>query len=267
MIRSNFTKNIFSLKITFLGTGTSQGVPVISCKCDVCMSQDERDKRLRSSVLIDTGKNTFVIDAGPDFRQQMLRENVSRIDAVLITHGHKDHIGGLDDVRAFNYFQKGPVNIYAQESVLETLRSDFFYAFEEDRYPGVPEMLLHPIENQPFEINSEVIIPIEVKHYRLPVFGYRINDFTYITDANYISETELEKVKGSKIVVLNALRRKEHISHFTLAKAIEILTIIQPETAYLTHISHQLGKYTDVEKELPSFIKLAYDGLMIDMNE
>jgi len=229
------------------------------------MSQDERDKRLRSSILVNTGQNTFIIDAGPDFRQQMLRENVCRIDAVLITHAHKDHIGGLDDVRAFNYFQKGPVNIYAQESVLETLRSDFFYAFEEDRYPGVPEMNLHPIENKPFEINSELIIPVEVMHYRLPVFGYRIKDFTYITDANFISDTEIEKIKGSKVVVLNALRRKEHISHFSLDQAIEMLNIIQPETAYLTHISHQLGKYTDVEKELPAFIKLAYDGLEIEI--
>ena len=251
------------MKIIFLGTGTSQGVPVIACNCDVCRSSDAKDKRLRSSVLVDTERNTFIIDAGPDFRQQMLRENISRIDAVLITHGHKDHIGWLDDVRAFNYFQKGPVNIYASKKVLEVLKTDFFYAFEDERYPGVPEMSLHSIENAPFEINSDKIIPVEVMHYRLPVFGYRINDFTYITDANFISEKELEKVKGSRIVVLNALRRKEHISHFSLKEAVKILTELKPETAYITHISHQLGKYDDLVKELPSFIKVAYDGLEI----
>jgi len=253
------------LEITFLGTGTSQGVPVITCTCKVCQSQNAKDKRLRSSVLVETGKNIFVIDAGPDFRQQMLRENVKRLDAVLITHGHKDHIGGLDDVRAFNYFQKGPVDVYAQKNVHDILRSDFFYAFEDDKYPGVPEIELHTIDNNSFTIKGDLITPIEVMHYHLPVFGFRIKDFTYITDANYISEVELEKIKGSKVIVLNALRKKKHISHFTLDEAIKILQQLQPEQAFITHISHQLGLHEEIEKEIPSFIKLAYDGLKIEI--
>ena len=253
------------MEITFLGTGTSQGVPVITCTCKVCQSQNAKDKRLRSSVLVETGKNIFVIDAGPDFRQQMLRENVKRLDAVLITHGHKDHIGGLDDVRAFNYFQKGPVDVYAQKNVHDILRSDFFYAFEDDKYPGVPEIELHTIDNNSFTIKGDLITPIEVMHYHLPVFGFRIKDFTYITDANYISEVELEKIKGSKVIVLNALRKKKHISHFTLDEAIKILQQLQPEQAFITHISHQLGLHEEIEKEIPSFIKLAYDGLKIEI--
>lgn len=251
------------MKITFLGTGTSQGVPVITCKCSVCRSVNPKDQRLRSSVLIETEKNTFVIDAGPDFRQQMLRENVEKLDAVLITHGHKDHIGGLDDVRAFNYFLKKPVDVYARIDVHEILKSDFFYAFEDEKYPGVPEIELHIVENNTFSINNEIIIPVEVMHYRLPVFGYRIGEFTYITDANQINDSELEKIKGSRIVILNALRRRKHISHFTLEEAVQLLTRIQPEQAFLTHISHQLGLHEDVERELPDFIKPAYDGLTI----
>ena len=253
------------MKITFLGTGTSQGVPVIACGCNVCSSPDSRDKRLRSSVLIDTGKNILVIDAGPDFRQQMLREKVTRIDGILITHAHKDHIGGLDDVRAFNYFQRGPVNVYAHTNVHQVLRSDFFYAFEQDKYPGVPDINLHNVENKPFHINNDIIIPIEVMHYHLSVYAYRINDFTYITDANYISETELEKVKGSKIVVINALRKKHHLSHFTLEKALEVIDILMPEQAYLTHISHQLGTYEEIIRELPQNVKPAFDGLQIEI--
>ena len=253
------------MKITFLGTGTSQGVPVITCECKVCKSKDAKDKRLRSSVMIHIDDNVFVIDAGPDFRQQMLREDVKKLDAILITHGHKDHVGGLDDVRAFNYFQKKVIDVYAQKNVQEILRSDFFYAFEDDKYPGVPEIELHTIDENPFKINNDVIIPIEAVHYKLPIVGFRIKDFTYITDANYISEKELEKIKGSKIIVINALRRKKHISHFTLDEAVNILEQLQPEQAYLTHISHQLGLYDEVNKELPSFIKLAYDGLKINI--
>lgn len=253
------------MEITFLGTGTSQGVPVITCDCKVCKSENPKDNRLRSSVLIKTGKNVFVIDAGPDFRQQMLRENVRKLDAVLVTHGHKDHIGGLDDVRAFNYFQKKVIDVYAQKNVNKVLRSDFFYAFEDDKYPGVPEMELHTINNKPFMINDDLITPIEVMHYHLPVLGFRIKDFTYITDANFISDKELEKIKGSKIIVVNALRRKQHISHFSFEEAVEILQKLQPEQAYLTHISHQMGLHEEVEKELPPFIKLAYDGLKINI--
>jgi len=251
------------LKITLLGTGTSQGVPVIACNCVVCKSNNIKDKRLRSSVLIETSNNILVIDAGTDFRQQMLRENITKIDGVLITHEHKDHVGGLDDVRAFNYFQKRPVDVYATVKVQNILKSDYFYAFEDVKYPGVPEINLHTIENIPFQINNDLIIPIEARHQRLQVFGFRIKDFTYITDANFISDIELEKIKGSKVVIINALRKKLHLSHFNLEKAIEVLQIIKPEQSYLTHISHQLGLYEEVEKELPSFIKLAYDGLKI----
>jgi phosphoribosyl 1,2-cyclic phosphate phosphodiesterase len=253
------------LKITFLGTGTSQGVPVITCTCKVCQSADTKDKRLRSSVLVDTGKNIFVIDAGPDFRQQMLREQVKKIDAVLITHGHKDHIGGLDDVRAFNYFQKKPVDVYAEKQVLEIVKSDFYYAFADYKYPGVPEIDLHEVVNAPFQINGDEIIPVEVMHHLMQVFAYRIKDFTYITDANLISDKELEKVNGSKVIVINALRRKQHISHFTLDKAIEILQKLNPQQAYLTHISHQLGLHKEIEKELPDHISLAYDGMTIEL--
>lgn len=254
------------MKVTFLGTGTSQGVPVITCKCNVCQSKHPKDKRLRSSVLIETGQNTFVIDTGPDFRQQMLREKVEDLDAVLITHGHKDHIAGLDDVRAFNYFLKKTVDVYARSEVNEILKSDFFYAFEDEKYPGVPEIELHNIDNRPFEINGQVIIPVEAIHYKLKVFGYRIHDFTYITDTNFISDAELEKIKGSKVIVLNALRRRKHISHFTLDEAVELLEHIKPEKAFLTHISHQIGLHEDVEKELPDFIRLAYDGFTIEIN-
>ena len=253
------------MKITLLGTGTSQGVPVIACNCAVCESQNSKDKRLRSSLMIETSNNILVIDAGPDFRQQMLREKVKKIDGVLITHEHKDHIGGLDDVRAFNYFQKKPVDVFATLKVQDVIKSDYFYAFADFKYPGVPEINLHNIENHAFNINNEQIIPIEAMHHKLPVFGYRVYDFTYITDANFISDIELEKIKGSKVVIINALRRKPHLSHFNLEKAIEVLNKIKPEQAFLTHISHQLGLHDDVEKELPSFIKLAFDGLKINI--
>lgn len=253
------------MEVTFLGTGTSQGVPVIACNCNVCMSADYRDKRLRSALLVNTGKNIFVIDAGPDFRQQMLTHKVNRIDAVLITHGHKDHIGGLDDVRAYNYFMKKPVDVYAQEIVHEVVKSDFYYAFGDDKYPGVPDINLNKVGETPFFINGDKIIPIEVMHHRLPVKAYRIGNFTYITDTNFISDAELEKVKGSEIVVINALRRRQHVSHFTLEQALEVLEKIKPQRAYLTHISHQLGMHAEVEKELPAYVKAAFDGLRLKM--
>ncbi|OFY98337.1 MAG: hypothetical protein A3K10_06450 [Bacteroidetes bacterium RIFCSPLOWO2_12_FULL_31_6] len=251
------------MDITFLGTGTSQGVPLIGCDCDVCKSFDSKDKRLRSSIMVQDKQQNFVIDAGPDFRQQMLRENVKKLDAILFTHEHKDHINGLDDVRAFNYIQGKAIDIYGNENVHNAIKREFAYIFNNLDYPGIPKINLHLIDGNPFAINETKFIPIEVIHYKLPVVAFRIADFTYVTDANYISDNEKEKIKGSKIIVINALRRKKHISHFTLKEAITLLNELKPEKAYLTHISHQLGKHEDVQSELPDFISLAYDGLKL----
>ncbi|MCX6229960.1 MAG: MBL fold metallo-hydrolase [Bacteroidetes bacterium] len=253
------------MKITFLGTGTSQGVPVIACECEVCKSTDSKDKRLRSSVMVECQGNVFVIDTGPDFRAQMLRENVKHLDAVILTHAHKDHIAGLDDVRAFNYFQKKAIDVYARQDVNIQIKNEFSYAFDVFKYPGVPEINLHTIENKAFEINNIRIIPIEVSHLGLSIFGFRIGDFTYITDANHISNKEIEKIKGSKVVVLNALRKKKHVSHFNLEEAVDILKEINAEHSYLTHISHMMGLHEKVEKELPANIKIAYDGLYLEI--
>ncbi|MGE0561060.1 MAG: MBL fold metallo-hydrolase [Flavobacteriales bacterium] len=254
------------MKITFLGTGTSQGIPVIACNCDVCLSEDEKDKRLRVSILIEQNEKTIVIDAGPDFRQQMLRANVQRLDAVVFTHEHKDHIAGLDDVRAFNYKQQKDMDIYATNHVQNALRREFHYAFDEYKYPGVPELKLHTVTDDIFDVQGILFIPINVKHYKLPVKAYRIGNFTYITDANKIEEKELEKIKGSDIIVLNALRKEPHISHFTLDEAVELLIQLKPKKAYLTHISHLMGKHEEVQRELPDFIQIAHDELVIIMN-
>lgn len=252
------------MKVTFLGTGTSQGVPVIACDCDVCLSENEKDKRLRSSILIEEKNQTIVIDTGPDFRQQMLRENVQQLDAVVFTHEHKDHIAGLDDVRAFNFKQKKDMPIYATDEVQEGLKREFFYAFADKKYPGVPLLELKTIGSESFRIGNVEFIPIDVWHYKMPVKAFRINNFTYITDANRIEESEKEKIKGSEIIVINALRKEPHISHFTLDEAIELLKELNPKKAYLTHISHLLGKHELVNQELPEFIEIAYDGLIID---
>lgn len=253
------------MQITFLGTGTSQGVPIIACNCEICQSDDTRDKRLRSSILIEEKGKTFVIDTGPDFRQQMLRENVKKMDAIIFTHEHKDHTAGFDDIRAFNYVSKKKMEVYASANVQEAIKREFAYIFSSFKYPGIPEINLHLLENKLTTIDGVDFMPIEVMHYKLPVFGFRINDFTYITDANYISDKEKEKIKGSKVIVLNALRRETHISHFTLEQAIELVQELKPEKAYFTHISHQLGLHADVAKELPSNIELAYDGLKIQL--
>lgn len=256
------------MKLTFLGTGTSGGVPMIACPCAVCNSTDERDKRLRSSVLIhsDNHSSNIVIDAGPDFRQQMLRAKVSHLNAILLTHQHKDHTAGLDDVRAFNYFQKSSIPIYLSAETEASVRREFHYAFENGPYPGLPEMMLHRIKNEPFSIEHLQFIPIQVLHYNLHVFGFRINDLTYITDANEISLEEKQKIKGSKILILNALRKEKHISHFSLKEALEIIQEFSPDVAYLTHISHQMGKHEEVSQLLPEHIHLAYDGLTIDFS-
>lgn len=252
------------MQITFTGTGTSQGIPVIACPCDVCQSDDIRDKRLRSSIHIQTHTASIVIDTGPDFRQQMLRAGIKQLDAVVFTHEHKDHTAGLDDVRAFNFVQKKAMKVYATQQVQQALKREFAYAFADTKYPGVPEITLEEIDaEKPFTINGVTLIPILVYHYKLPVLGFRIGDFTYITDANFIPEQEKEKIKGSKIIAINALRRQAHISHFTLQEAIALMEELKPEKAYFTHISHQLGKHKEVSKELPDYIQLAYDGLKI----
>ncbi len=253
------------MTITFLGTGTSQGVPVIACGCEICTSTDAHDKRLRTSVLIEAEDKTIVIDSGPDFRYQMLRAGVKRLDAIVYTHEHKDHIAGMDDIRAFNYFQGGPVDIYADARVRKALTREFPYVFDGTGYPGIPQVKVHDIGLEPFDIGSVKFIPIEVLHYRLPVLGFRINDFTYITDAKTVSETEKQKIKGSKILVINALQKESHISHFTLDEAIAFAQDIGAETTYFTHISHRLGKHKDIAKELPPNIFLSYDGLTLDI--
>jgi phosphoribosyl 1,2-cyclic phosphate phosphodiesterase len=253
------------MKVTFLGTGTSQGVPIITCTCPVCSSTDPRDNRLRASVLIETEHTNIVLDTGPDFRQQMLREKVQKVDAILFTHGHKDHTAGFDDIRGFNWKTKEAMEVYANEEVEIVLKRDFHYAFAEHKYPGVPNLNLNVIQNKNFMIRDVAITPIEVLHYKLPVFGYRIGDFSYITDANFISDSEKEKLKGSKVLVLNALRKSEHISHFTLDQAVAIAREIGAEQTYLIHMSHQMGLHAEVDSELPEGINLAYDGLAVTL--
>ena len=239
---------------------------MIGCKCSVCKSANPKDKRLRSSVMIEMNRKLFVIDTGPDFRQQMLRENVSTLTAAVFTHAHKDHIAGLDDIRAFNFIQKKPAEIYASKEVMEALKNEFHYAFSGIKYPGIPKINLHRIDGEnPFTIEGVTFIPINVLHYNMPVLGFRIGDFTYITDANKIPDKEKEKIIGSKVFVLNALRRAHHVSHFTFEQAIELMNELKPQKGYFTHISHQLGLHTEVEKELPGFVKLAYDGLKLEM--
>lgn len=253
------------MKVTFLGTGTSQGVPVIGCDCAVCSSPDPHDTRLRSSVWVDTPEASIVIDTGPDFRYQMLRANVRKLDAILFTHGHKDHVAGLDDVRAYNYFQQKPMDIYANLHTQEIIRREFEYVFKNQFSPGIPQLSLNTIDSEPFKVNGLEIIPIKVLHYKLEVLAFRIGDFSYITDANQISSAELEKVKGSKIVVLNALRQEQHISHFTLAEAMDLAYEIGAEQTYFTHISHQMGLQLEINSHLPEGMSLAYDGLSIEV--
>jgi phosphoribosyl 1,2-cyclic phosphate phosphodiesterase len=253
------------VKVKILGTGTSQGIPVIACNCKVCQSTDPNDTRLRTAALIEVDGVNIVIDAGPDFRQQMLREKVNNIDAILITHEHRDHVAGLDDVRAYNFINKKAVEIYADARVQEAIKSDFAYSFADKKYPGVPQINLHELINEPFEINGIMIIPIQVYHNKLPVFGFRIGDFSYITDANYISEEEKEKLSGTKYLVINALRKQKHISHYSLSESLDLIKELNPLRAYITHISHQMGLHHNVNEELPHGISLAYDGLRFEI--
>lgn len=251
------------MKLTFLGTGTSQGVPVIACPCDVCSSPDHRDKRLRSSFLVEIDGLTIVIDAGPDFRQQMLGACVTNLSAILLTHEHYDHLAGLDDIRAFNWVQKKPTDIYAEERVNQSVREVFSYVFASKKYPGIPQMILHPIDEEPFMIGYVHVVPIRGLHYRLPVLGFRIGKMAYLTDFNSLPNTELEKLKDLDVLIINALRREPHVSHFTMDEALSVISEVKPVHAYLTHISHQMGRYSDVEKLLPDNVFLAYDGLSL----
>lgn len=236
---------------------------MIGCECRVCRSGVSYDQRLRSSILVSSETTTLVVDTGPDFRQQMLREQVKRLDAVLFTHPHKDHMAGLDDIRAFNFIQQQPIDIYADALTEEAVRRDFYYAFADTRYPGIPELSMHSISLEPFWVGDIPVVPIQVWHLKMPVMGFRFGDFTYITDANRIEASEKEKIKGSLVLVLNALRREKHISHFTLQEAIDLVQELNIPRAYFTHISHQLGLHEEVEKELPEGIHLAYDGLSL----
>lgn len=250
------------MKVTFLGTGTSQGVPFIGCTCPVCTSTNKKDNRLRCAIWVETPEASIVIDAGPDFRYQMLRAKVTRLDAIVFTHGHKDHIAGLDDVRAYNYHDQRPMQVYATEETQQALRREYQYIFSNITYPGIPQIDLHTINAyEPFSINGLTITPIRVLHYKMEVLGFRIGDFTYITDANYIAPVEMAKVKGSKALVLNALRHEPHISHYTLAEAIEVAKEAGAEETYYTHISHQLGLHDVVDAGLPEGMHLAYDGM------
>jgi phosphoribosyl 1,2-cyclic phosphate phosphodiesterase len=255
-----------ALKITFLGTGTSTGVPMIACECEVCQSINQKDKRLRSSILVESAATTIVVDTGPDFREQMLRCNVKKLDAVLFTHPHKDHVAGLDDVKAYNFFMKKPMTLYANSLTGEAIHRDFYYAFADTKYPGVPELELNTITLDPFVIGDIPVTPVLTWHLKMPVLGFRFGKFTYITDANRVEDIEKEKIKGCDVLVLNALRKQAHIAHFTLGQAIDLAQELNIPTAYFTHISHQLGLHSEIEAELPDGMHLAYDGLELQFN-
>jgi len=251
------------LKITFLGTGTSSGVPMIACDCEVCTSTNKKDKRLRSSILVESSSTTLAVDTTPDFRYQMLRANVKRLDAIIFTHPHKDHIAGLDDVRAFNFFSGKPMDIFANEMTQEVIIREFPYAFADTKYPGVPEIRLNTIAFDEFTVGDIKVTPILVWHMKMPVLAFRFGKFTYVTDANRIDEDEKEKIRGSEVFVVNVLRKQSHVSHFSLGEAIDLVRELNIPVVYFTHISHQLGLHQDIEAELPANIHLAYDGLTI----
>ena len=255
------------MKVTFLGTGTSQGVPVIGCQCEVCRSLDFRDKRLRTSAHLEVNGQSLIIDSGPDFRQQVLANDITRLDGLLFTHQHKDHVAGMDDVRSFNFMQKQAMPIYARATVVAQLEREFAYVFAKDKYPGVPQVEVHTIDNRPFDAQGVRVVPIEVLHYKLPVFGFRVHDFTYITDAKYISESEKDKIRGSRVLVLNALQHNQHISHLTLEEALALAEELRPEQTYLTHISHRLGLHEELSASLPTGVALAYDGLTVEVDD
>jgi phosphoribosyl 1,2-cyclic phosphate phosphodiesterase len=252
------------LKITFLGTGTSQGVPVIGCQCHACTSADPHDNRLRSSILVQQNEATVILDTGPDFRQQMLREKITRLDAVIYTHEHRDHIAGMDDIRSFNFLQRKSMDLYGEKRVLRSIRISFPYVFVEDKYPGVPNVILHEIADQPFSIEGIEFIPIRMQHADIPVLGFRIGDFAYLVDTNFISAEEKKKLNGLTYVVIGALRREKHHSHFTLTEAAALYKELGAKYGYITHISHQMGRTEEFEMELPDGMQAAYDGLVLE---
>lgn len=252
-------------KVTLTGTGTSQGVPLIGCHCNVCSSGDPRDRRLRTSALIQSCNRNIVIDAGPDFRQQMLSNRVDTLRAILLTHEHVDHIFGLDDIRSYNWLQNHPTDIYAEKRVEEAIRRIFHYVFARDKYPGIPQMELHIIGEETFHIDDIPITPIRAYHHKLPVLGYRIGGMSYLTDVNHVPDEEMEKMTGTKVLVVNALRRERHLSHFSLGEALTLAEALKPEQTYLTHISHAMGLYSEVSGELPPGVALAYDGLTFEV--
>ncbi len=253
------------IEITFLGTGTSSGVPVISCKCEVCTSSDQRDKRLRTSILIHVDGQNIVIDSGPDFRQQMLTNEVDDISAIVFTHEHKDHVAGLDDVRPYNFIHKKHINVYAEARVQKALRREYAYIFAEERYPGLPEIKMHLITRLPFTIGKTKFIPIRLYHYRLPIFGYRIKNFAYLTDVKTIPDEEKSKLKNLDLLVITALRKEKHVSHMNLEESLAFIEEIRPARAYLTHLSHSFGLHAEEEPKLPKNVFIAYDGLKIQL--
>lgn len=254
------------LRITFLGTGTSIGVPIISCDCEVCQSKNPKDKRLRTSALISYRDKNIAIDCGPDFRTQMLNAKVKDLEAVLLTHEHRDHIAGLDDIRAFNYILRKPIHLYLTKRVLESVSVEFPYIFNPGDYQGAPKLSIHNLSDNAFDLIGLKILPLPVLHREMPVYGFRIGDFSYITDANFISEETIEKLKGTKVLVLNALRQRKHPSHFNLADALEIAEKIKAEKTYLTHLGHYIGLHNEINKTLPKNVELAYDGLEIELD-
>lgn len=254
------------MKVTFLGTGTSQGIPIIGCKCPVCKSANARDKRLRTSALVSVGDKNILIDIGPDFREQMLRNDVSHLDAILVTHAHRDHVAGIDDIRPYNYYQQSPIDIYARSNAIEAIRRDYAYIFAQHIYPGLPEANLIEVSGSSVvRIGNTEVVPIEAMHKDMPILGYKMERFAYVTDANYIAPTELDKIKDMDVLVINALRQEKHFSHFSLAEALEVIDFLKPRKAYLTHMSHEMGFYDEVSRNLPKNVFLAYDGLTVEI--